>query len=551
MPSIESSTVTPISVDFSHYIANLLATRPVNPLIVKDIDGSTLSFLFQHDVPIGSRTIAYRKMKLLDNCHTCADRFGQTHAISDLDQSIWDCFSEVDPHYIHCTDYKKLAVFAASSCDSSITDLILLDQDFLFGHTVMVGGWHHITRLVTSDHQTVKNSTRTQLILDAIPRYVTSGLFNRFLTKLIPQGTVSLNLMKTCLNKAAYGHTFIPAVNWCTSVLADLATHTKKWDHFSPKEKISFALHHIIRAGLSKDFNGSVAMLFQTASGNIIGLLEDAKSESAMTMMCEERLSPQNYQRRTADASSGQIFNAIKYLGDFKNTIMTDIRAKELIPEIVCHGQEIADQSDNTSSMTGFAVQLEKTKVSKATSSFANRCGKSSIDVEITDIKTVRDFVKFTRVYPEIKVEVSVSSGEVAYVAETTLDNEKINHRHLWGFMNGRSNSEFGLTGQWTTVSHTIPMYEYISGHKCVLFVTPAIKSTSNFSNCCIPIFLTSQYNRICGAAFEGLNRTTKISVPTGLLMAGIGSSVVDTYNKLHSPINLRIGGIQVTLSTL
>ena len=134
-----SSTIVPLSTDFTHYIADFLASRPVNPLIVKDTDDSALYFLFQHHVPTGGRDRAYHMMKHLDNCHTCAGRFGQTHAISDLDRSIWNCFSEVDPHYIHCADYKKLAVFAASSCDSSITDLIMLDQDFLFGHTVMVG----------------------------------------------------------------------------------------------------------------------------------------------------------------------------------------------------------------------------------------------------------------------------------------------------------------------------------------------------------------------------------------------------------------------------
>ncbi len=549
MSSVQDSIVADCS-DFAQYIANPLASRPVNPLIVKDIDDTTLHFLFQHQVPIGGRDRAYYLMKRMDNCHTCADRFGQMHAISDMDSSIFSSFAEIDTAFDQCAEYKKLAAHSTTACDFAITDLILLQKTNLFGHNISVGGFSHITRPVNPEHVTINISARTQLILDAIPRYVTSGLFDRFLTRLIVQGQDSLDLMKTCLDKATYGHKFIPAVNWCSAVLADLATHSKKWQYFTPKEKIAFGLHHIIRAGLDKDMSGSVALLFQTAHGNIIDLLESAKSESAMTMLCEERLSPQNYQRRTVDASVGQITNAIKYLGDFKNTILDDNRAKELIPELVVHGTSVTNQSDPTSSMTGFAAQLAKTQVKSPSSSFADRCGKTSIDADIKNIKTIRDFVKFSRAHPEIKVEILPGSGSVAYVAETTLDKEKISHRHVWAFMRG-SVSSYGLSGAWVQVTHTVPMYEYISGYKNVLFVTPGIKSTSIFGNCCFPEFLTSQYNRVCGSAFEGLNRTTKIELPSGQLMAGIGTSVTNAYDKLHSPVNLRVGGICVTLNSL
>jgi len=538
--------------DYTGHVAQVLASLHVKPITVFDINGSSLNFLFQHQVPDGGRDRAYRLMKELDNCHTCADRFGQLHALSDADSSVWSCFTEIDPVYVHRAEYQEMAAFAVSATKTPITGLVLLHQDTLCGHSMTIGGWNHIVRPVRAEHQSAKPTERTKLILDAIPRYVTSGLFDRFLTRLIPQGKDSLALMKTCLDKAAYGLKFIPAVDWCITVLDDLASRPKQWQYFTPKEKVIFALHHIIRAGLSKDLHGTVAMLFQTASNNIVGLLEDAKSEAAMTAMCEERLNPLNYLRPKAAASAGQIEEAIKYLGDFTNTVLTGSRAKELIPEIVCHGQSMT-QPDPASSMSGFSAQLAKAQAAKAvgTPSFASRCGKTSSDVDIKTINSVGKFVEFARGHPESVVEISLDSGDVAYAAETTLSLDILAHRHLWAFLQGWDKSKFGLTGPYARVAMTIPMYEYIVGYKNCLFVIEGIKPTCRLGNCCFPELLSSQYQRVCRTAFEGLNRTTQIVVPDGQLMMGIGSSVSDAYGKLQRPVKLRIDGIPVTLLTL
>jgi len=557
-----TTTEPELSSDFARYVTRPLATSPVKPLIVQDINDKQLSFLFQHEVTTSGRKKAFHMMKDQDHCNTCSERFRSLHAVSDLSGSIFSCFDNISSEYIHHKNYSQIADFSKSNCKKPICGLILLQNPTVMGYEEEVGGFHHITRLVNpSDITTCDDSTRIALIVDCIPRYLTSGLFERLVLRLVPQGKDSLNLMKTCLDKAPYGNKFIPAVNWCEAILNDLETHSKKWEHFSPKEKISFAIYHIIRAGLAKDSAGSVAMLFQTAYNNIIGLLEDAKSESAMTNLCAERLDPSNYQRRTVDATPGQIANAIKHLGDFTNSIMNEAQAKELIPEMVFHGQSLTTEQDSesasltsptlpTSSMTGFKAQLDKIQKPEVPTSFASRCGKSSIDVEIKNIKTLRDFVDLTRKNPDLKVEISGTSS-VAYVASTTLDKDKIAHRHLWGFMNGFPASSFGLSNSWTEVSHTIPMYEYITGYKSVIFVTPAINKMSNFRNCCFPEFLTPEFRRACGSAFEGLNSTTKIAIPDGQLMAGFGTSIKDNAGKLHSPVNLRVNGICITLQTL
>jgi hypothetical protein len=563
MSTATASIQTTTTTDFPLHIIAPLTSTHVNPLLVPGPDGEMWSWLFEHEVSPGNRRGAYQLMKATDNCHICSERFGTMTNISDTDGSIWRPLMNISSEYIHHTQFHSMGKFSVHNCESPISNLVLLRDSSVFGYVEKVGGWSHILRTIDSSHLTTcTDEGRIILVKNCITRYVTSGLFQRFMTRLVNQNKDSLGLMKTCLDKAAYGHKFIPAVDWCSSVLDDCATYSKPWAHFSPKEKIGFALKHVMRAGLVKDISGSVALLFQTANTNIIGLLEDARSEDAMTKLCAERLSPENYQRRTADASEGQIGNAVKYLGDFKNTILNVQRAMELIPEMVCHGQNkttlnsASSSVDATSSsMSGFAAQLAKVQPkTPVIPSFAARCGKTAIDVEIKDINTLKKFVDFTRVHPELKVEISLDSGSIAYAAETTLDKDMISHRHLWAFMSGHNKTAFGLSGlssSWVEVTNTIPMYEYIIGYKCAIFVVSGINPTADFRNCCFPEFITPAYRRVCGPAFEGLNRTMKMGIPDGQLMAGIGTSVKDDYNTLYSPVNLRINGIVVTLRTL
>ena len=547
----ESSTNFPL-----HVIAPLTSTH-VNTLVVRGTDGEIWSWLFEHEATHGNRHKAYQMMKASGNCHICSERFRTMSHISDMNGYICRPFMNISSEYIHQSEFHKMSRFAFDTCEYPISNLILVRDSSVLGYVEKVGGWSHILRTIDPSHLTTcTDEERITLVKNCISRYVTSGLFQRFMSRLVAQDKDSLGLMKTCLDKAAYGDKFIPAVDWCGSVLDDIATHSKSWIHFSPKEKIGFAIKHIIRAGLSKDISGSVAMLFQTANNNIIGLLEDAKSENAMTKLCEDRLNPSNYQRRTADATEGQIENAIKYLGNFKNIILNKERAMEMIPEMVCHGcienaSPDSVSTDTSSSMSGFAAQLSKVRVSThASSSFATRCGKSSIDVEIKGINTVKKFVDFTRLNPGLKVEISLDSAQIAYVAETTLGKDKIDHRHIWAFI-GSSKAAYGLNSSWAEVTNTIPMYEYIVGYKNVLFVVSGIDSTADFRNCCFPEFITSEYRRVCGTAFEGLNRTTKITVPSGQLMVGIGTSAKDAYGTLYQPVYLRINGISVVLGTL
>lgn len=564
--TVEMRSSCPITEDqrteFENYVVAPLTTQPVRPLIVTDADGEKFSFLFVHQAYLGNQERARSMMKKALKCTQCATSFGDLHNVSDQDGSIWKKLETTPLHYCHHDALVAMGRLANFAVEMPITDLLLLQTLTVRNDVEESGGFSHIVRTVSpTDITTCKNDERNALIKHCVERYVTSGLFCRFMDRLNRQDLHSLNLMKTCLDKAAYGHIFLPAVLWCEAILTDFKSRSKPWCWFSPKEKIAFALHHIIRGNLAKDSSGCVSLLFQTAYGNIIDLLEDAKSEDAMTKLCADRLNPENYQRRTAEATPQQVLNAIKSLGDFTNCIMTKEQAEKLIPEMVTHGIASLTPSEPTSmeptsSMTGFMAQMAKAKQTHlssfasrcATPSFASRCDKSSQDVDILSIKTLRDFVKVTRKNPNWKVEIESGRHSVAYVASTTLGN-KIIHRHPWAFMTN-SSSFCGLQS-WNEVVSTIPMYEYIEGHKNALFVIKNFRPTTQLGNCCFPEFLIPEFRRTCGPAFEGLNRTTKITVPDGPIMVGLGVSAKDLYGTLMTPINLRVNGIPITLTHL
>lgn len=558
--AIAMSAACPIIEDrkteFENNVVAPLTTQPVSPLIVTDDDGEKFSFLFVHQVRLGNQEKARSMMKKALKCTQCATSFGVLHNVSDQDGSIWKKLETTPSHYCHHEALARMGSLAHIAVEMPIVELLMLETSTVNDDAEKSGGFSHIVRTVSpTDITTCKNDERITLIKQCVGRYVTSGLFCRFMDRLNRQDLNSLNLMKTCLDKTPYGHIFLPAVLWCQAILTNFKSHAKPWSFFSPKEKIAFALEHIIRGNLAKDSFGSVSLLFQTAYGNIVDLLEDAKSEDAMIKLCANRLNPENYQRRTADATLQQVQIAIKSLGDFTNWIMTKEQAEKLIPEMVTHGVAVLTPTepissiDSTSSMTGFMAQMAIAKAKQThLPSFASRCDKSSQDVDILGIKTLHDFVKVTRQNPNLKVEIDSGSHSVAYVASTTLD--KIVHRHPWAFMN-YSASFCGLRDSWKEVSYTIPMYEYIEGHKNAIFVIKNFRPTSRLGNCCFPEFLTPEYRRTCGPAFEGLNRTTQITVPDGTIMVGLGVSAKDLCGTLTSPVKLRVNGIIITLTQL
>jgi ferredoxin len=131
----------------------------------------------------------------------------------------------------------------------------------------------------------------------------------RLIDRLVIQGISSCQVFESILQRIPYGNTFLHSLRWGMSILKDLETQTKSLDKMSPKDRFVFYMNHLFKAGFSPESNGAVCLPCQTLF-QIVDLLEDAHDEHAMMVLCNERLSPLNYQRRTDEASAGQIASA-------------------------------------------------------------------------------------------------------------------------------------------------------------------------------------------------------------------------------------------------
>lgn len=512
-------------------------------------------------------------------CWACGHRVSKLHNLEGESGQVLfppEAMAKFSPEHRYFELYSNISSMAQATCKGPIVGLMVVRGSSVGDYSRTQGAdgagtpYSHWYLPLTEEYQSDAGITAeyADLVERAVSRYVaddhlnTNGQFDRLIRRLIIQGTVSLDLMETCLNKVTYGKTFLPAVAWLHNILDHLAAKGLVYDHMSPTQRWVFLTKHLLKAGISKDYYGAGCPLFQTATGNIIELLESAKDEKAMMAMCEERLSPANYQRRTADASAGQIGIAINELGDFYNEVISIADLPHIVPEIVSHcgaasmytGAGAPAGGVAASSMDGFRAQQAKLVVSD-TRSFAVRSGADALTLRISRTTTIREFVALGRDAP-LDVEIRCALMKPAYIASTTLDKSKMidaAQKHVWAFMNSHSPITVGLRSMWTRVSHTVPMYEYTGTYKSTLFVTPGANLTgvAGVANCCFPEFLVGSIRRVCGPAFEGLNKTTKVVVPSVPHVVGLGTTAVDASGKLYTPVELRVNGIIITLTHL
>lgn len=545
------------------------------PLIIKTKNGKMAVLLVHKPDPT-----AYSMGASQVGCWACGHRVSKLHNLEGENGQVLfppEAIVKFSPEHLYFERYSNISSMARTTCKGPIVGLMVVRGPSIGDYSRTQGAdgagvpYSHWYLPLTEEYQSDAGITAeyATLVESAVSRYVaddhinTNGQFDRLIRRLIVQGTVSLDLMETCLNKVAYGKTFLPAVAWLHNILDDLSTNGLVYEHMSPTQRWVFLTKHLLNAGISKDYHGAVCPLFQTATGNIIELLESAKDEEAMMKMCEERLSPENYQRRTADASAGQIGIAIKELGDFRNEVVPIADLLHIVPETVsccgsasmCTGAGAPVGGATASSMDGFRAQQQKLVVPD-TRSFAVRSGADALTSRIERTTTVRELVALGREAP-LDIEIRcASSTNPAYIASTTLDKSKLipeARKHLWAFLNDYSPYRIGLRSMWAPVSHIVPMYEYTGTYKSALFVTPGANLTgvAGATNCCFPVFLEGSIKRVCGPAFEGLNKTTKVVVPSVPHAVGLGTTAAFPDGRLYCPIEIRVNGISITLTHL
>jgi hypothetical protein len=536
------------------------ASIPLNPFKVHiNLNGEKkqVSFLLNH-VSMHNKLLN-RIGQSQHKCNICTARFNAMHNLSGKTGQIFcqDSLIElIDPSDSDYKYYAKYNEVCKTTCATSVTGITVLRGDTLFNNSMMDGGFEHWYIPIDEEDRTdpAIPSETLDLIESLILRYIVQEQMLRLINTALLQGPTSLKLLESILQKVTYGNTFLPATRWLISVVDDLVAHRKtSCIHMSQVERYTLLTPHLLNTPFSRDmFSGAVSFVCQTGS-QLVDLLASAHDEQSMLHLCEDRLNPTKYQRPIADATVGQVANAIKYLGDFTNSIVSVAELLTEHPEtVVVNGS--TQVSNTSSSLTGFSKQMANAKTTsnnKSFKTFAERSGKSELTLAIRAINTVDQLLELIQEH-NVSVEVS-SSGSVMYLAKTTLTEDKLSFPFMWAFTQEQSLVPYGISRPWTPVTHIVPTWKRLGGtkHKNALFVVAGAKAKPTMTNCCFPEFLSSEYSRVCRTAFEGLNKTTPITVPTGPIALGVGICNKDESNTLSIPLRLRVNSIEITLTKL
>lgn len=462
---------------------------------------------------------------LIQRCHVCKPRLKDFIRIEDQNGPILMSDKLNDEQKKHIKDI----------CKGEYT-IIVLTSKLLFNKEKIEGPFPHLF----FESVFTPSEKKPNLITMAIRDYISTGMIDFLIANILkcndnsPHEAIrSLECFITCADKATYGKKFIFNARWLISIFNNIITTSK------PNERVHIYFKALLDTKIEEGLpnkegkiSGVIVTSYHQSNDNILGLLRDAKSESAMTTLIENRLNPYKYQQKAPDAilKQGNIENTEKLLGEFKN-------------EIYCH-EELASlphcitfKDTLTSSMDAFAAMKLNNKKTTSTS-FASKCSK----LNFTTIKTVVDYL---RSHPTSKVEVNTLNQVPVYIAKTTLFPEKTNYPHLWLF----DPSIIVMSG-WCKVKHILPMYEYIDSHKNIAFIleTKDIINKDKIKNCCLPEFLITKYNKVCGVAFQRINEMVQITMKHTDLAIGIGSSL--SYMKMVRPLRIKINGEEMTITS-
>ena len=537
------SPVLSVEVDLTTQVTGCLPTEAtciqqvngllsgLTPFVIEDGE-KTLSYLIAYKMSDMQRMKANDLMKKAFHCNECAERYANLCCLVDQNGSILAKFKDAPSHYPRYKHLRKMGKFAESVVQLSNYDkyrcigVISLCSPIVMNHDLKSGGFEHIVCSVSPSDISTCDEERGKLIQECVRRCLVYGVFEWFVRRLIFHGKSSLELMKTYLEKTCHDDLLIPSILWCEEILNDWA---KRSGAMTPEEHFNFALRHIIRARLEKNSYGSVALLFQTALHSIINLLDCAGLDRTMNNMRVQHdykvfhLGPRNR------ATEEQIAQAVGSFGNIKSCILSVEEATSLIPQIVHHGN--ARENPCASSSKELA------------STFASRCEQSSLEMQIKNIRTLREFVEFARV-KTLQVEIANYMPAVAYLASTPLDAFHcfIKDEVRTGIL--------GLTLPWYPVRLTVPMFE-IDECKNVLFVIDGYRPTRQKCHCCNREFLGTFCNSIEDTLDSKYYHATNVVIPNGSLMIGLGTSVKDSEGTLCDQIDLRVNGICLRLTKL
>jgi hypothetical protein len=390
------------------------------------------------------------------------------------------------------------------------------------------GKWNHFSIGTVTTVPEIKDGKKRQRLLD---KYIPM-MTNLFTKNGVPGIHTGMDTLIATLPNVVYGGQLLESAIWFRKHIIENFCHLNRMEQLNVLTAAIFDLNYCTEVG-----SGDVTLsLYHQLSNNTLDALATCDSVPELTALLKDRLSPINYQVKTADASVGQVDMAIKHIGDFGTELMT-------LASALKHGAVEVKHPNINSASTAFAKMRGPPGGPPIHIGAAGFATRSNADVKL--IQTMNDLMKKL---PE-NLEVSVSGLPPVYATDF-IDLKKGVYKtpFSWCFINGQSPSVFNMNG-WHKVVAILPMLSNF------LFICEgALADSSNMEACCHVSLLTAGYNKSCGSAFGNLNKHLKLQINgNGPFAIGVGVSLDSKkLNDPNPPINgsitLRSGGTEFVI---
>ena len=333
----------------------------------------------------------------------------------------------------------------------------------------------------------------------------------------------SLKALLTVLPEVNYGNKLAHSTRWFLVAMEDYMAIP---DDADPNEKFLVAARALLTAHLSPGIAPEriICTPLKQVKDNGLDALATADSIPGLTALLEARFSPLTYRRPTAEATQGQLEEAMKLFKglNFQVTLMP-------LANIVKYGGKLVASSTKTTEATEVWAKSLSKRGKRTAGDFATRASATTIPTTMTALVDA------------CPPGLEVWTGGVSPICLTEVPESArvaLKHPHLWAFQNNRTMSMYGLaSSSWGKVNSMIFMGDN------VFFGIEGARPSAKMGNTCFPAFLTDAYSQRCRRAFEELNKS-EMGIPSGLKFAlGIGSSRKDATGTCMRALKFRLNG--------
>ena len=412
-----------IDDSYSNYIIrdNLLGS---DTIIVNDLNNNQISLLFKHS---GSPELFKKLAKTVKkehNCTECMPRIMYLGRYSDINgdpivlknvsrtqkqSDIRECIEQI-------LNTPIINIECVPNQDNQNNLLFPPTSGF---EAVNIPYYHYNAYIANCSDKDI-NLTKIQKAFD---RYAPE-LIPELLKKTTLQGVQEgFDLIEDVLKSVSYGQTWLPALRWIRS------NTNYNYNTQTVRNKWLMVANTILSAPITIGENDqSLITFYHQVNNSLLKIMtSNCKTKVEMQKFIASMLSPTNYQRPTAPPKEGNIKNAMKELGDFKNTVM-------LVSEFEKYGGVLIKNQNSSMSAFSNMLKQKETKINKLTS-FASRMLPTRITTMTQLINGIKDGT--------IK-NVKVTNNMTAVAAyTTTLDRNKRLYDFFWSFFIGQSLSLF------------------------------------------------------------------------------------------------------------